>query len=359
MLKDLLLVVRDRTAIVSLLLVPIVVIVFVAESQSRRKEEPGIVLPVVNDDQGPVANAFIKVLGDHADVRVVEREQGEKMVREENVAPAMLILPGGLSKRYLTEKKSTIELETDPAQWATLQAIHVILLLADREAASLADPFKEELIEIKEKSITGERLSLSSVEQNVPGFSVMFVLLSLVYGVAFGLNDEEAWGTSARLAIAPVPHAAVSGGKVMARGVIAFVQLSLLITFGHFAYGISLGKFPPTLFVVNFVIAMSMAAFSVLVAAIARTREQILPLGLAVVFVLASLGGCFWPYGELPHWMQIAAKSVITTWSMFSLLDVMLRDRTLIEVGPNLLVLIGYGVASFAIGARLFRYSET
>jgi ABC-2 type transport system permease protein len=355
LLKDLLLIGRDRTAVLGLLVVPIVVIVFVAEGQTKRRNAQQIVLPVVDEDQGPVSNAFAHVLRQHADVRLVTRDEGEHMVRDENTAPAVLILPSGLSKRYLTERKSTIELLTDPAQWESLQAVHVILLLADREAASLADPFKENLIKIQESSITGTRLRLSNVEQNVPGFSIMFVLLSLVYGVAFGLHDESAWGTSGRLAIAPVSRWSIIGGKIGARAVVAFLQLLVLLLFGHLVYAISLGRSIFSLFVVVFIIAASMASFSLVVASLARTREQILPVGLAAVFVLATLGGCFWPYGMLPHWMQMAAKGVITTWSMFSLLDVMLRERTLFEVAPKLLVLVGYGLASFVVGVRFYR----
>ena len=73
-LKDLRLVARDRSALISLLLVPIVVIVVVAETQSGGGSQ-SIVFPVVNEDQGPVANALIKVFRQHLDVREVLRQQ--------------------------------------------------------------------------------------------------------------------------------------------------------------------------------------------------------------------------------------------------------------------------------------------
>ena len=59
----------------------------------------------------------------------------------------------------------------------------MIFLLADREASSLGDPFSEELLVLQERSLTGKRLKFTSLEQNVPGFSVMFVLLSLIFSV--------------------------------------------------------------------------------------------------------------------------------------------------------------------------------
>jgi ABC-2 type transport system permease protein len=358
MLKDLRLIARDRSALVFMLVVPMVVILVVAETQSEAGSN-SIVFPVVNEDQGPVANALIKVFGEHLTVRQVDRATAERLVAVENKAPALLVLPAGMSKRYLTEKPSTIELLTDPAQWTELQAIKVVMLLADREAASLGDPFSEDLLKIDERNLTGKRLKFTSLEQNVPGFSVMFVLLSMVFSVAFGLREEEAWGTSARLAMAPVSYRVVLGGKLLARLVIGTTQLLILLLFGHLTYGLTLGHSPLTLLLVAVVIVFSMASFSVIIAAIARSREQIIPVGLSAVFILAALGGCWWPFFEQPKWMQVIAQGVMTTWSMFAIHDVMLRDKGLLEVAPKLLFLTAYGLVSFGIGLRLFRYAET
>ncbi len=357
LLKDLRLIARDRSALASLLLVPIVVIWVVAETQSGEGSK-SIVFPVVNEDQGPVANALIGVFRKHLDVREVPRSTAERLVAVENKAPAALILPAGMSKRYLTARPSTIELLTDPAQWTELEAIKVILLLADREASSLGDPFREELLTVQERSITGRQLSFSSLEQNIPGFSLMFVLLNLVFSVSFGLREEEVWGTSGRLSVAPVSPAAVLGGKLLARLIIGTAQLLVLLLFGHVVYGLTLGHSPVALFLVVAAIVFSMACFSVIVTAFARTREQVIPVGLSVVFLLAALGGLWWPFHDQPTWMQTIAQGAMTTWSMSAIQDVMLRDKSLAEVAPKLLLLIVYGLGSFGIGLRLFRYGD-
>ena len=357
-MKDLRLVARDWSAVVFLLGLPIVMILVTAETQSGLGTQ-SIVFPVVNEDQGPVANQLIKVFRDHLDVRVVDRATAEHLVAVENLAPALLLLPEGMSKRYLTERPSTIELLTDPAQWTELQAIKVIMLLADREAASLGDPFGEELLKIEERSLTGKRLKFSSLEQNIPGFSIMFVLLNMIFSVAYGLRDEEIWGTSRRLATAPVSQAEVIGGKVIARLIVGTAQLFVLLLFGHFKYGLALGSSPLALLLVALSIVASMACFSMLVAALARTREQIIPIGLSAVFILAGVGGCWWPFYEQPAWMQTVGQGLMTTWSMFAIQDVMLRDKGVLDVAPKVLFLCAYGLVSFGIGLRLFRYSET
>jgi linearmycin/streptolysin S transport system permease protein len=357
MLKDLRLVARDRSAFAFLLAVPIVVILVVAETASGGGTR-SIVFPVVNEDQGPVANALIKVFNRYLQVREVTLPDARRLVAAENKAPAALILPGGMSKRYLTDKPSTIELLTDPAQWEALQAIKVVMLLADREAATLGDPFSQELLHLKEQSITGERLSFSGLEQHLPGFSLMFVLLTMVFTVSIGLREEEVWGTSARLSVAPMAPWAVLGGKLLARIVIGIAQLMVLLLFAHFVYGLKLGHSPLALLVVGAVVVFSMACFSVIVAGFARTREQAIPVGMSVVFLLAALGGLWWPFFHQPAWMQTIGRGAMTTWSMFAIQNVMLRDKSLADVSGQIVFLLAYGMVSFVIGLSLFTHGQ-
>jgi len=234
MLKDLRLIIRDRSGLVALLVVPIVVIVVVATATQSGNASKSIVFPVVNEDQGPVATALIRSLREHLDVREVSRTTADHLVAGVNRAPAALILPPELSKRYLAQKASTVELLTDPAQWQELQAIKVMMLLADRETSSLGDPLNQELLTVNERSITGDRLSFSSLEQNIPGFSLMFVLLTLIFSVSLALREEEVWNTSARLSISPITSASLLGGKLLARLIVGTAQLLLLLLFGHF-----------------------------------------------------------------------------------------------------------------------------
>src|SRR5271168_2920481 len=343
-LKDLRLICRDRIGVTALLVVPIVVIVVVASATQSGDGSNSILFPVVNEDQSPVATALIRAFREHLDVREVSRTTARHLVAEANDAPAAIILPSELSKHYLAEKPSTVELLTDPAQWRELEAVKVVMLLADRETASLGDPFSQQLLTVR--------------EQNIPGFSLMFVLLTLIFSVSLALREEGLWGTSARLAVAPVSPASVLGGKLLARLVVGTAQLLLLLIFGHFVYGLRLGHSPLAIILVATAVVASMTCFAAIVAAFVRTREQAIPIGLAVAFVLASLGGLFWPLYDLPVSIQKIASGLITTWSMSALQDVILRDKSLVAVSTELLVLVSYAVVSFLIALGLFRYRE-
>ena len=68
-------------------------------------------------------------------------------------------------------------------------------------------------------------------------------MLTMVFTVSIGLREEEVWGTSMRLSVAPMPQWAIVGGKLLARIVIGIAQLVVLLLFAHFVYGLRLGRF--------------------------------------------------------------------------------------------------------------------
>ncbi len=354
-LKDLRIILRDRWALLFFILVPIVVISIIASALFDSDEGPKLTIPIVNEDQGPVANAFIKLLDKHADPVEMTREQAEHMVRDQNRAPAAIVFPAGMSKGYLQGKTSQITLLTDPAQAVDLQTVKVLLLLMDKEAAALADPLEEERIALEEKNLTGNQISVTSFEQNVPGFSIMFVLLAVVFATAMGLHDERDWGTLPRLLVAPAGFTWMLLGKLGARFVMGVVQMLVLFIWGHFVFEVSLGSSVIAFVALTFAVVFVCVALGLVVAGIARTREQTQPMSLAVVMAFSALGGLWWPQSITPDWMREISPIVFTTWAMRGMNDLVLRDRGLAAMVEPVSALLVYGLVLLAIGLRLFR----
>src|SRR5271169_3317604 len=189
----------------------------------------GILLAVVNDDHGRIANVLLDVLRQHVTVQETDRAAAERLVRVENAAPAALILPAKMSERFISDQPTEVELVTDPAQGREVEAIRVLFLLAAREAAALDDPFGKQLLTVQERSLTTRQLDIPRLDQRVPGLTVMFVLMNMVFSIPLGLWEEEAHGTDRRLSIAPVSYATVLSGKLLARVLLGTAQLLLLL----------------------------------------------------------------------------------------------------------------------------------
>lgn len=353
--KDLRLFLRDRFALAFSILMPVLVITIIAEALAREHGGPRLLVPVVNEDGGPVATSFLKLLGEHADVQEMSRAEAERLVRDVNSAPAAIVFPPKLSKQYLQGASSEILLLTDPAAGGDLQAVKVLLLLMDKQAAALADPFAEERITLREQNLTGTRLELTLFEERVPGFALMFVLLAVVFATAVTMHDERDWGTLSRLLVAPGGFTRILLGKLGARFLVGVVQMLLLLGWGRVRFGVSLGPQPWAALLLTLAAVFSVVAVGMLVAGLARTREQALPLGLSFVMALSALGGCWWPQSIQPEWMNRIAPAVFTTWAMRGLNDLVLRERGLEAMVLPVSVLVVYGAATLALGLWLFR----
>jgi len=210
-------------------------------------------------------------------------------------------------------------------------------------------------VEIEEESATGAPRRLNTFDQNVPGFSVTFLLLGMLLGVSLALLDERDWGTLERLRSMPVPFSMVLVAKLLSRVLVGVTQMVLLFALGRAAFGISLGPEPWALLLPTAGIVFAGTAFGLVVAASAKTREAVLPLGSIAIVTMAAVGGCWWPIDLEPRWMRSVAMAFPTTWAMAAYNDLMIRRQGIQAALWPTTVLFGYAALYLATGLWLFR----
>jgi ABC-type multidrug transport system permease subunit len=210
-------------------------------------------------------------------------------------------------------------------------------------------------LSIAETNLTGGPLHINTFDQNVPGFSVTFLLLGMLLGVSLGLLDERDWGTLDRLRALPIAAANVLVGKLLARFLIGVAQMTILLAVGWLAFGVSLGPQPWALLLPTIGIVFAGCAFGLVVAGLAPTREAVLPVGSIVIVTMAAVGGCWWPIDLEPRWMRSVALAFPTTWAMDAFNDLMIRRRTVEAALEPAAVMLAYGAFYLIVGVALFR----
>ena len=393
--KDLRLLARDRVAILFLVLAPIVVISVAGFSLStfygsRGGSETEFLLPVANLDDGDVADKLVASLKEASGVRLEEvgEQEARRLVAETGEAGAALVIPSGFTRGFRKGQSVRLLLLTDPVKHlellrikgevrraqaglvasqvaARVAVVEVLTYAGDvdfeevaEDARELASRLVDKSVVLEEESLTSVRTSFNAFDQNVPGFGVTFLMLGMLLGVGLGLVDERGWGILYRLASTPIAAENVVVGKVVSRFLIGVVQMAILFAFGHAVFGISLG---PSLLAMGLVIAgvsFAAAAFGLLVAALAPTRDSVLPLGTITIMVMAAIGGCWWPISIEPSWLQKLAHLFPTAWAMEAFNDLMLRERALSDIAPGLLALVIFGIVYLVVGMKLYLRRE-
>ena len=179
-LNDLRILLRDRWGFAFMVLAPIVVASLISGARYGATEDPKVLIPIVDQDHGPAAALIVELLGAHADPQIMSRAEAENLVAVENRAPAALVLPAGFSEQRAAGWSGAVELLTDPANARGVATVRMLLLLVEKDAAAREDPFAEEMVEMREVNLTGDRLERKSYEQNLPGVGLMFILISVV-----------------------------------------------------------------------------------------------------------------------------------------------------------------------------------
>ena len=252
----------------------------------------------------------------------------------------------------------TAEIELPPLPDVNLPPVPSLAELQAIDVPHLETPQAATLpgsIDIEEQSATGAPRRLNTFDQNVPGFSVTFLLLGMLLGVSLSLLDERDWGTLERLRAMPAPFSSVLLAKLASRLTVGVIQMVLLFAVGRVAFGISLGPEPWALLLPTAGIVFAGTAFGLVVAGLARSREAVLPIGSIVIVTMAAVGGCWWPIDLEPRWMRSVALGFPTTWAMSAYNDLMIRRQSATAALQPAAVLLAYGLAYLALGLALFR----
>jgi ABC-type multidrug transport system permease subunit len=208
---------------------------------------------------------------------------------------------------------------------------------------------------VEEIGVDGGPTTINTFDQNAPGFAVTFMLLGMLFGVSLGLLDERDWGTFDRVRSLPVPVRNIVLGKLASRFAVGVAQMIVLFAVGFAVFRISLGPQPWALLLPIVGIVFVGTALGLIVAAIAPSRDAVVPLGSVLIVTMAAVGGCWWPIDLEPRWMRSVAQALPTTWAMEAFNDLMIRGRRADAAYAPTAVLLGFGMAYLAIGLALFR----
>ena len=364
--KDLKILVRDRMALAMLLGMPVMLIVILSFALGTTFEGKNLKfdLPVIDQDGSPASQRLTQLLGETNGVAVAikppdtEKKLGEQVRR--GVYLAALVIPQGFAAKIDSGGTGNLTLLLDSGKSESAGVVRsVVLGAADRLARERRMPPGDESVAAFNLTTqfggtTSDR-SPGVYEQNVPGFSVLAAFFVVMF-LAGSIIAERFQGTFRRLMSTPIRRSHILLGKLLAAFVIGFVQMALLFAFGRLVFGLSLGDQPLGLVMVTVGVVSAAAGLGVLVAAFARTDQQVSAFGTLLVLTMAALGGSMVPRFVMPETMQRIGLITPNAWAIEGYQEVIVRGGSLIDVLPYMAVLLAFAAAFFAVGVARFRY---
>ncbi|MEZ4635073.1 MAG: ABC transporter permease [Caldilineaceae bacterium] len=191
--------------------------------------------------------------------------------------------------------------------------------------------------------------------QSVPGMGSMYVMFTVLGGIAVLMRERKQW-TLQRLVAMPLSRAQILGGKVLTYFTLGMIQY--LIVFGvGLAVGLDFGDRPLVLLPVMIAFVLCTTGIAFAIAPHVESESQASGIALLLSLSLAPLGGAWWPLDIVPDFMRTIAYASPISWAMAAFHDVMWYNRGLVDVLPEIGVLVGAAVVLFAIGVSRFKYA--
>lgn len=405
-LKDLQILFKDRGEVIQLLLLPLLFIVVFSGALGaigQGEEDTRLPLPVVDLDGGEAAQALIAGLDAAGGVRTELYEYSEaQSLLEENDIGRMLIIPADFTSG--TAEGITVQLRLISHSDADIQETEAVRLVVVGVASELslerqilaslrqmgdmqANAPEEDQVFTTERVIAQARNQIEraqtqpliEVVQTIPsqegereevpdlglvavsGIAVLFVFATAQV-TARSIYDEKKVGSFRRLLAAPMSKASLLSGKMLPNIVVGMIQFTVIFAFGVLGMNLfglssaSLGNNPLAVVLVCLIICLCSTAFGILLAAIARTENQIGGLSSLVVWGLGIVGGAFIPVFILDQFLGPVVKFIPQYWANRALSSLMLRGLGLADVALEIAVLLGFTAIFFLIGLWRFDF---
>lgn len=413
--KEYLLLSRDAGGLLILFLMPVLLVItitLIQETTFKSVRGANVAVLVVDLDQGQISQEIKTSLQEIPFLNPLFQIEG-KNITEDKAAQLVakgtyqlaVVIPEGLSEeltllinqnvKKITEgfteenpdnsiptkielPRKIIRLYFDPATQQTFRSsvqFAVEKMISKLESQFIYEAFEKQLgnstglkamrsqnfvqFENINPSLNGKEILPNSVQHNIPAWT-LFAIFFLILPLSLNLVKEKHQGTFVRLQTNPVNYITLVLGKASLYLLVCLLQFLLILSIGIFLFPhIGLpelqiqGNFLLLLLVTVFA-GLAAIGLGILLGTLFSTQEQAAPFGAILVILLAAIGGVWVPVFAMPEMMRQLAPLSPMNWGLEAYYILFLRNGSLLEVTPYLLVLFGFFVLTAGIAIYIY-----
>ncbi len=404
-LNDLKTVLRDRGSALTLFIVPIIMTVFLGLATTAGSSEAGTIDIVRPAQADALTTQFISLLRAEGGVQFTVCDLADAAAQPASCGLSDLKASGDL--RALAEDRvkntSTLVAIVIPANFAAdaqagksvpldyvgqgglnapqvvRQKVDAVLtrlngsLLAARTVTDQAAPAADQRqtlydatyqsataiwtsnpVQLIEQTSTGDTVNPGTgFGQSAPGMGAMFVMINALGLSTLFITERETW-TMQRLMMLPLARWQILGGKLLGRYLLGLITFGVMLIVGTL-FGVKWGDWPGTILTV-LVYTLAVTAMALALSTLVRSAGQARGIALLVSLTLAPLGGAWWPLGIVPRWMQTLGRISPIAWLQDAFTKMIFYGGHLVDILPQVGVLLLFALVFFAFGVSRFRY---
>jgi ABC-2 type transport system permease protein len=417
--KDLRLLLRDKAGLFWVIGFPLLMALFFGSIFSTAGHEPtqGMKIAVVDQDNSPASRAFVDKLRTSAAVNVttLPLDSARLMARQGKMIAYVLLRSGFGETQALTfgpaPDTGGIEVGIDPSRRAEIGYLEGLLNQAyfallqkqftdpqagrrsiPKQLASIAAdtniPADQRAIltgflsdldtfysRIKVDSThSGEVATMSGPKINVVDVSekwtgphssweitfpaaILWGLIGCAAAFSVSIVSERTRGTFLRLCLAPISRMQILAGKGLACFLACLADAVLILSLGVLVFGVRLSN-PAGLLAAIVAAAFCFVGLTMLLSVLGKTEQSVSGSGMAIMLVMAMVGGGMIPLFVMPKWLLAISNFSLVKWGILALEGAIWRGFSPGEMLLPLAVLLIAGAACFTVGATILTRSR-
>jgi ABC-type multidrug transport system permease subunit len=190
----------------------------------------------------------------------------------------------------------------------------------------------------------------------IPGLLGMNLMGGGLFGVGFVLVDMRVKKLLKRFLATPLRHGDFLLSVMLSRLLFMLPEILALLLFSRFLFGVTVRGSYGELALLVLLGGFCFAGIGLLVASRATTLETASGLMNLLMLPMYVLSGVFFSADRFPEAMQPLVRALPLTALNDALRGVMLEGESLVELSRPCLTLVLWGVLSFAVALRIFRW---
>jgi ABC-2 type transport system permease protein len=209
------------------------------------------------------------------------------------------------------------------------------------------------LVDIERRDVLGDKKTKNPmIAFYAAGLGVMFLLFSAA-GAGGALIEEAESGTLDRILSTRVSMGRLLGGKLLYLAGLAASQLLVMFLWGWLVFGLPMRGHWTGFALMTIATALAASTFGLLLAAVSRSRMQLVALSNLAVLVMSAVGGSMFPRFLMPEAMQKFGLITLNAWAIDGFQKVFWREEPISHLWPQLSVLCAIALVFFALARRL------
>jgi ABC-type multidrug transport system permease subunit len=190
----------------------------------------------------------------------------------------------------------------------------------------------------------------------IPGLVGLGIMSSSMWGIGFSVAQSRMRKVLKLLVATPMRRRHYLGAQMLARLAFLGPEVGIPVAFGVYVLSMPMRGSLGALVVVSVLGALAFGALGLFVASRARTFEAISGLMNVSMLPMWLLSGVFFSAANFPPSVQPVIQSLPLTALNDALRAVILEAATLRTVQAELWTLVAWGIGSFAVALRIFRW---